>query len=180
MKINKTSRSLLDKSIASMLSAIEIYNKPNFGYREETFAILAVNAWELLLKAYILRINKYNLNSIYFLESVKKKDGTLSTRKTPVLNKSKNPRTITISDAIIKLYKLGKMPKNLINSIESIIELRDNAVHFVNEKTIMKEIQEIGFACIKNYMSIIKKWDIEIELSKYNFYLMWCGSSRIR
>ena len=42
---------LLDRSIAAMLSAIEIYNKPDFAYREETFAILAINGWELLLKA---------------------------------------------------------------------------------------------------------------------------------
>ena len=58
MKVNKTYRGLLDKPIASMLSAIEVYNKPNFQYREETFAILAVNAWELLLKAIILRQNR--------------------------------------------------------------------------------------------------------------------------
>lgn len=51
MKVNKTYRSLLDKSIGSMLSAIEIYNKPAFHNREEVFAILAVNSWELLLKA---------------------------------------------------------------------------------------------------------------------------------
>lgn len=40
MRVNQTYRSLLDKSVNSMLSAIEIYNKPNFSYREETFAIL--------------------------------------------------------------------------------------------------------------------------------------------
>ncbi|BAW80716.1 hypothetical protein TAO_1346 [Candidatus Nitrosoglobus terrae] len=34
-----------------MLSAIEIYNKPDFKYREEIFSIIAINAWELLLKA---------------------------------------------------------------------------------------------------------------------------------
>lgn len=44
MKINPIYRGLLDKSMASMLSAIEIYNKPDFKYREETFAILAINA----------------------------------------------------------------------------------------------------------------------------------------
>ena len=165
MKVNKTYRSLLDKSIASMLSAIEIYNKPNFGYREEAFAILSVNAWELLLKAYLLRINKYKLNSIYLLEPVKRKDGTNSNRKKPVLNNCGNPKTIPISEAIKRLTKLNVMYKNLTDSIESIIELRDNAVHFINEKTIVKEIQELGFACIKNYMSIIKKWDLEIELS---------------
>ena len=58
MKVNKTYRSLLDKS----------YNKPNFQYREETFAILAVNAWELLLKAIILRQNRYKLRSLYVLK----------------------------------------------------------------------------------------------------------------
>jgi len=172
MKVNKTYRSLLDKSIASMLSAIEIYNKPNFAYREETFSILAVNAWELLLKAYILKINKYNLNSIYFLEPVKKKNGQNSTRKKPVLNNIGNPKTITISDALIRLTNQRRVSQNLVDSIESIIELRDNAVHFVNEKSMAKEIQELGFACIKNYMSIIKRWELEIDLTVYNFYLM--------
>ena len=61
MKTNKTYRSLLDKSIASMLAAIEIYNKPNFTYREDSFAILCVNAWELLLKAVYLRQNRYKM-----------------------------------------------------------------------------------------------------------------------
>ena len=51
------SQELLDKSIAAMISAIEIYNKPDFLYRGETFAILAVNGWELLLKAKYLSIN---------------------------------------------------------------------------------------------------------------------------
>ena len=38
MKKNPIYESLIDKSIGSMLSAIEIYNKPDFKYREETFA----------------------------------------------------------------------------------------------------------------------------------------------
>ena len=40
-------RELLDRDMA----AIEIYNNPDFLYREEAFAVLAVNGWELLLKA---------------------------------------------------------------------------------------------------------------------------------
>ena len=47
---------LLDKSLAAALAAIEIYNKPDFKYREESFVILVVNAWELLLKAKILKL----------------------------------------------------------------------------------------------------------------------------
>jgi len=33
------------KAEAALLAAIEIYNKPTFLYREETFSILALNAW---------------------------------------------------------------------------------------------------------------------------------------
>ena len=45
------SQYLLEKSIQAAISAIEIYNKPDFKYREESFCILIVNTWELLLKA---------------------------------------------------------------------------------------------------------------------------------
>ena len=59
MKRNQLYESLIDKSISSMLSAIEIYNKPDFKYREETFAILSVNSWELLFKAKLFKQNNY-------------------------------------------------------------------------------------------------------------------------
>jgi hypothetical protein len=45
------SKELSEKSILAAVAAIEIYNKPDFHYREEAFALLATNAWELLLKA---------------------------------------------------------------------------------------------------------------------------------
>jgi hypothetical protein len=46
-----TSKELVEKSLQAALAAIEIYNKPDFRYREETFAILMCTSWELLLKA---------------------------------------------------------------------------------------------------------------------------------
>lgn len=62
-----------------MISAIEIYNKPDFKYREETFSILAINSWELLLKAKWLKENRNKVRSLYVLEkSKKKKDGSAS------------------------------------------------------------------------------------------------------
>lgn len=174
MRINPTYRSLLDKSVSSMLSSIEIYNKPNFEYREETFAILAVNAWELLLKAKLLRENNYKLQSIFVMEAVKTKSGTAHKRsRLPKTNRSGNPVTCGLFDVITRLESLNyKLPKNLIGSIESLVELRDNAIHFHNEKFVARQIQEIGFACIKNYIHIIRKWEIEIDLTKYNLYLM--------
>jgi hypothetical protein len=156
-----------------MLSAIEIYNKPNFSYREETFAILAVNAWELILKAFLLKRNSYKMDSLYVMEPVLKKNGEKSIRKKPKLNRAGNPITIGLFEVVKKIEDKGtSISGNLKNSIEALVELRDNAIHFHNEKEISKELQELGFACIKNYMSIIKFWNIEIDLSNYNFYLM--------
>ncbi len=172
MKINPIYRSLLDKSIASMLAAIEIYNKPNFQYREDTFAILAVNAWELLLKAYLFKLNKYHRKSIYELEPAKKKDDTKGKHKQIAKNRCGNPKTISIYSAIDILKRENKMPYNLCGNLEALIELRDNSIHFYNTELISKQIQELGFACIKNYISIIGLWNIDIDLSCYNFYLM--------
>jgi hypothetical protein len=173
MKVNKIYRSLLDKSIASMLSAIEIYNKPNFAYREESFAILSVNAWELLLKAYILRKNNYKIRSLYMLEPIKNKNGTNHTRKKkPKTNRAGNPLSISLLEAINALQEEKILSKNLIDNINSIVEIRDNSIHFANLNAITKQVQELGFACIKNYVSFIKKYNIEIDLSDYNFYLM--------
>lgn len=173
MKVNKTYRSLLDKSIASMLSAIEVYNKPNFQYREETFAILAVNAWELLLKAIILKQNRYKLRSLYVLKPHIKKDGVKSTTKKLVdRNRSGNPKTISILETITILKNQKYLPSNLCANIEALIELRDNSIHFTNMDGISRQIQELGFACIKNYITLIKEKKIEIDISSYNFYLM--------
>jgi len=47
--------SLVKSSKSAMLAAIEIHNKPQISYRYEIVVLLLINAWELLLKAYIYR-----------------------------------------------------------------------------------------------------------------------------
>jgi hypothetical protein len=56
---------LAKNSEAALISAIEIYNKPDFAYREETFCILALNAWELFLKAKLLSTHLNNPRCLY-------------------------------------------------------------------------------------------------------------------
>ena len=46
---------LLDSSQAALFAGIEIHNKPNIPYRYPTATILIINAWELLLKAYVYK-----------------------------------------------------------------------------------------------------------------------------
>lgn len=62
------SKELLDRAIAAMVAAIDVYNKLDFRYRAESFTILALNAWELLLKAKWLAMNRNRLSSLYVRE----------------------------------------------------------------------------------------------------------------
>ncbi|MCH8033106.1 MAG: hypothetical protein O6499_07675 [Candidatus Dadabacteria bacterium] len=45
---------LVENSKSAMIAAIEVHNKPVFPYRYEITTVLVINAWELILKAFIL------------------------------------------------------------------------------------------------------------------------------
>lgn len=166
------SNELLDKSIAAMISAIEIYNKPDFLYRGEIFSILAINSWELLFKAKHLKDNHNKMRSLYVTEVVRNKDGSKSKRRRIKLTRSKNPFTHSIDFIAEKLIASGKLDRAVWDNITALIELRDSAIHFYNYSTKFNvRIQEIGTASLKNYVLLYKKWFAR-DLSAYNFYLM--------
>jgi len=54
---------------AALIAAIEVHNKPDFRYREESFTILALNAWELLLKAELPSLNENDPKCLYVYET---------------------------------------------------------------------------------------------------------------
>ncbi len=66
------SKELLDRAVAATVAAIEIYNKPDFLYREEAFSVLAINGWELLLKAKWLADHNNKINALYVMDPRKK------------------------------------------------------------------------------------------------------------
>lgn len=99
------SRLMLEKSIAAMLSAIEIYNKPDFKYREETFSVLCINSWELLLKAKVLNLTSNKVASLYAMEYRTLKSGKKSTVKRP---KSIAQETLF---QLIYLNPIGLLPR---------------------------------------------------------------------
>ena len=64
---------ILEKSIACAVSAIEIYNKPDFKYREETFSILMIK-----LKMHIITLELYMLKKTFLKNMVESlKDGNI-------------------------------------------------------------------------------------------------------
>lgn len=168
------SRLMLEKSIAAMLSAIEIYNKPDFKYREDTFAVLCINAWELLLKAQVLHLSSNKLNAIYKTEYKTLKSGKKSTSSTIKKNRSGNPMSINLFEAYkIITSEFGlKIDKVVYDNLIALTEIRDNSIHFINDDiNIAIKIQELGTASLQNYLHLVNEWFGNV-LAKYNFYLM--------
>lgn len=156
----QTSYRLLENSIAASLSAIEIYNKPHFPYRNEVFCILIVNAWELLFKARILNDEADNIESIY----VKDNKGNFKT------NRNNAPLTIEIFGAMDKL----KIPETVYKNISSLIDIRDTSIHFISNQSLDYLVYSLGAACLRNFQKCIKEW-FKRDLLEYNFYIMPLG-----
>ena len=166
------SQELLDKSISAMIAAIEIYNKPDFRYREESFSILSINGWELLLKAKWLKENKNKINSLYITEKKKNKNGDFSKRVLIKATDCGNPLTHSL-DYLAKQLVIKKMLNEIVkDNLNALKEIRDSSVHFYHKNPIFSlRIQEVGSASLKNYVHILKEW-FDVDMSGYNFYLM--------
>ena len=87
---------LVAKSRAACISAVETYNRASALYREESFAILMINAWELLLKARVMRENGGKASALHELKARRKKDGNPSQLKEVKRTRSGAPMTIGI------------------------------------------------------------------------------------
>jgi Protein of unknown function (DUF3644) len=168
------SKCLIEKSVSAAVSAIEVYNKPDFKYREETFAVLMMNAWELVLKARIVQQNANKVSSIYVYEYKQNKRGQKSKKPTVKYNRSKNAMTIGTLKAIDILIDSGnkEIDGACKENILVLQEIRDNAVHFKNNDHLLSnKVQEVGTATLRNYLRLIRVW-FNYDLSKYNFFLM--------
>ncbi len=172
--VNMKSRSkeLLDRAISAMVAAIEIYNKPCFPYRTETFAILAINSWELLLKAKWLADNNNKDRSLHVLESRNNADGSKSKKSYIKRTRSGNPLTHSIDYLVKKLVEKKILNQDAGKNIQVLLELRDSSVHFYNQSSIFSlRLQELGIACVKNFTASVTEW-FDRGLSEFNLYLM--------
>jgi len=165
---------MLDKSVDAVVAAIEVYNKPNFAYREESFAILAVNAWELLLKARILQIDGNRTSSLIDRERRRLRNGEMSKKQYRKTNRSGNYVVIGLFKAFDSLINNhGDRIDPLVRAnLEALTEIRDNAVHFVNVGfDLRKKVHEVGTACLKNYLFLARQW-FGVDLAKFQLFLM--------
>jgi Protein of unknown function (DUF3644) len=167
---------LLDNAKAALISAIEIYNKPSFAYREETFAILALNAWELLLKAKLLEINGNKLKCLHIYSKRELAPGRMSIKEYAKRNRTGNKMTVTLEECIVRLEKAGTaVPEPVKKNLAALTEIRDNAVHFTNASPqLAKQVMEVGTACLRNFIGLGKQW-LKLDLSDVSLYLMPIG-----
>lgn len=166
------SKQLVDRAVAATVAAIEIYNKPDFQYRNETFAVLAVNGWELLFKAKWLVDHDNDIRSLYVAQPQKKKDGTLSKRARIKGTRSGNPFTHGIEFIGRRLVQRKRLDGAVWKNIELLLEIRDSAVHFYNQSPAFAlRLYEVGAASVKNFVALLEDW-FKRDLSEFNLYLL--------
>ena len=166
------SKELLDRAVAATVAAIEIYNKPDFLYREEAFAVLAINGWELLLKAKWLADHGNKISSLYVMEPRTKKDGTKSQKLQIKETRSGNPFTHSIDFLAKKLVESKAFDTYAWANIQALLEMRDSSIHFYNHSGAFPvRLQEVGTASLKNFVAATKSW-FGRDMSEFNFYLM--------
>ena len=151
----------VDKSAAAITAAVEVYNKPSFLYREETFAILALNAWELLLKAKVLKDADNAIASLRVYETPMTKAGKPSKVKHLKRNRAGNAHSISLKTCLAKLEAntASRLPKEVKANLDALTEIRDNSVHFITASpTLARQAQELAAASVSNLVVLAKKW----------------------
>ena len=130
---------LIEKSTEAFIMGLEIYNKPTIKYRVEGFSFFICNAWELMLKAKLLKEGK----SIYYKDT---------------------DRTISLELAIKKIYTDKRQPLRI--NLEEIIKLRNISTHFITEE--YEGVYAPFFqSCVLNFSEQIKKFH-NIDITNYN------------
>jgi len=158
------------------LAAVEIYNKPTFAYREEAFSILALNAWELLLKAKLLSEASNSAKALWVYEHRQLAGGGKSRKRYLKKNRAGNPYTLGLGPVIVDLEARGtNVPQAVRSNLDALIEIRDNAVHFINASPrLAKQVLEIGTAAVKNFIELGGSW-FGLDLAGAQIYLMPIG-----
>ena len=141
-KINQYINALLNKSEEAYLMSIEIINKPTINYRTEGFCFFICNAWELLLKAYLIKKSS-DINVINY--------------------KNDNNRTISLDECVEKVFT--STTDKTKNNIAFIRSIRNKSTHNIlpdYDFLLSPAFQR----CLTNYSKFFKKQFPEYELNE--------------
>ena len=152
---------------AALLAAIEIYNKPTVEYREQTFAILLVNAWEILLKARIVQQADGKLQAIY-----KKTDKRDYERD----NRTKEPLTISLREAVGRVT----LPEEVSANVDGLALIRNTAMHTgILAPEVSRTVLEFGTAGVQNFINLSGEWFSEVVEVPYLLPVGFTGRATV-
>ena len=154
------SQQLLDRSISAMLAGIEIYNKPMFPYRVESF------------KAKWLVDHGNKLSCLYVFDKPKRKDGKPGKKLVIRRTASNAPFTHAIEYLAKKMLEKKMIVKEVYDNLVYLQEFRNASVHFyLKSFESVQRLQELGMASVKNYTALVQQW-FGRALSDFDFFLM--------
>jgi hypothetical protein len=137
MNLSGSYRRLLGRSKQAMISAIEIYNKPNFEFREETFLILACASWEL-----------------FILAALSKNKVRIFKKKEP----GQDYKTLEVEDATKAARRYIEPTVSytaLSENLKLLRRARNGAIHYLLEKQDYVAIYALSQASIVNYRDLM-------------------------
>ncbi|MDO6544728.1 DUF3644 domain-containing protein [Photobacterium sanguinicancri] len=123
------SEQLIKRSHDAFTLALEVYNRPTLGNRVEAFTIMMVNAWELMLKSELAKSE--GAASIF-------KEGEFS---------------ISIRESLCKLMDSSD---NVSKNLETLIDLRDQAIHLLIPE-LQPQLSRLFQATVLNYQKRYKQ-----------------------
>ena len=157
-------RNLINNAIHAYFAAIEIHNKPKIEYRYETTSVLIINAWELILKAFVRKNIK---GKSIFKAKNQQKTG---------IEKETLPLKVIISYCLEYLNSIDQSNffKATAENILKIEEYRDKSIHFYNEK-----IEPIIFSLIAkssyDFIKFLKEYFNKDIIEDERMYIMPIG-----
>jgi|GEM_PF-351325 len=156
-------KGLLDAAVAAFFSAVEIHNKPRIEYRYPSSTLLIINAWELLLKAFLY-----------------KNTGSTSIYEKPKKGESRSyPRTISLDKAIAKVREeINKSEPTyfdaIAENIEALGDYRDQFAHYFE-----RELDPVVFMLLSksviDFNKFIEKWFNKNIMQSENLILLPIG-----
>ena len=131
--LKKYINALLSKSEEAYLMSIEIINKPTINYRTEGFCFFICNAWELLLKAFIINKAK-DINAINY--------------------KDDSNRTMGLDECVEKIFT--STTDKVKNNISFIRNIRNKSTHLILPEFDFM-LAPAFQRCLTNYNKFFKK-----------------------
>ena len=162
-----TSPIMARRAAAALLAAIEVGNKVTMPYREETFCLLLLNAWETLLKSRIVQMNSEDVNAIYEQRS---------TSSVTPKSQAQLPRTIQFMRALGQ----AQVSANVYANLQGVNEMRNNVAHMGELSGEFKVfVLQYAVAAVENFRKLYKEWFGENFEIPYLLPIAFIGKAQI-